>query len=212
MMLSTTQVRNLNCIFLYILNDKFKLYKDISISEFGDGYKIKFIRIVSISELKKMNAYLHSKIKSKLLVYEMTINDEEITICLNQPTLNQMNLFDDNVDLNKLDKYNQLITKRANNVKDLILNTIFKKDSNVLAWVYCFKGSNYIGYANADMHDAHCIRGNRDCIPEGIYILKGNETDAKCVLLRRNQNSTHGGSWKMAPNSINLVRQTLQVT
>lgn len=211
MMLLTTQVRNLNCIFLYILNDKSKLYKDISMSEFGVGYKIKFIRIISISELKKMNTYLHSKIKSKLLAYEMIINDEEITMRLNQPELNQMNLFDD-VDLSKLEKYNQLITKRANNVKDLILNTIFKKDLNVSEWVYCFKGSDYIGYANADMHSTHCVRGNRDYIPEGIYILKGNETDAKCVLLRRNQNSTCGGSWKMAPNSINLVRQTLQVT
>lgn len=212
MKLSTRQLRNLNCIFLYILGDKNKLYKNITISKFGDGYKINFVRIVSISELKKMNMYLHSKVKSKSLVYELIINNDELIIHLNQPELNQLTLFNDNVDLDKLKQYNQSITKRANIVKDLLLNTLIENDANNLEWVYFFKGSDYIGYANADINNSHCIKGNNECIPEGVYILKGNETDAKCILLRRNQNSIYGGFWKMSLNSINHVRQTLQIT
>lgn len=207
MKLSNSQKRNINCIALYCLNEKNKSYIISNVSEFKDQIQVSFIRRISITELEKINSYLESNLKNKQLVYKFIITPSSCEILLDQPEFNQISLFDNNYNEDKLIAYNKSINNRLNAVKELLINTFFDDDFLEHDWIYFFVASSYIGYANGDLNSNKCIRGTTLGIPNNAYKLKGTYNDSKCVLLRRNQNSNCFGNWNVSPNDVKCLQE-----
>lgn len=207
MKLSNSQERNINCIILYCLDERNKKYDIINSSKTDNQVQVSFIRKISINELEDVNSYLCSNIRNKRLIYKFIITPSTVEIMLDQPEFKQVSLFDDVYNKDNLKDYNDMLNSRLMNVKDLLINTFFNNDDNVQDWIYFFIAPKYIGYANGDIKCPSCIKGDSKSIPEGVYKLRGTYNDAKCVLLRRNQNSTRFGNWRTVPDDIYYIKE-----
>lgn len=207
MKLSNSQERNINCIALYCLDECNKKYDILSSFKINNQIQISFIRKISINELKIINSYLHSNIRNKRLIYKFIITPSTCEIILDQPEFKQLSMFNNTHDINNLKKYNQSINSKLFNIKDLLINTFFDNDNIKCDWIYFFVAPSYIGYGDGTPGSKYCIRGTSEKIPENVYIINGTYNDAKCVLLRRNQNSACYGNWNTVPNDIKYVKE-----
>ncbi len=207
MKLSNSQERNINCIALYCLDERDKKYDIINSFESNNQIQISFIRKISINKLEEINSYLCSNIRNKRLIYKFIITPTSCEIMLDQPEFKQLSLFNDTYDVDRLKKYNQSINLKLLNIKNLLINTFFDTDNVECDWIYFFVAPSYIGYGNGNTESKCCIRGTTEIIPENVYTIHGTYNDAKCVLLRRNQNSACYGNWNTVPNDIKYVKE-----
>ena len=171
----------------------------------NDETYIDIVRTMPIAKMKSMNKFFGTNIRDNTLWYRITIDKDE-NISFNRHTMETVQLyflFDISKDLDaKVKGYDESITKNLNNHKELFLEVIKDNHSDIKSWVFFFiskgVGNRYLGFANGDLNNKHCIKVYDYIEPEGAYKFKGSEPSAKTIRLKRNYNSQYDGSWLYA--------------
>lgn len=199
-----TNISILSAIALDIKSDKMSIK---SVKENNNVISLILIRKLTISELKQINEKFKTNISTTRLNYSLQIDILNNDIVFKIEDILKMQLsFDDDMDkINEqliiVDNYNKQITHKLKLYDNLLFNT-FKTDS-IDTWTFYFVTPNleYIGFANGNLSDSHCIQVKQENFSDienvynSTYNVVGTLTDAQCLCLRRNYNSSYK-TWK----------------
>lgn len=214
MKLKDNQKKNLQALLSVALKTH---YKNIIIAdnviENENNIVIKFIRKMSVSELKLLNAYFISDVRNKKISYNLTIYNSQPKDCIItiENINSQVTLFTDKELLisQRINNYNNNITNRLRKFVNLLIDT-FNDNSEHNEWTFYYiaRDNSHIGFANNDktidksykiFKNHYGFLKNKENAPfyDNVEKFIGTENDAKCMCLRRNYNSKHNGSWKV---------------
>lgn len=182
-----------------------------SIKKINDELCIDILRTLPINKMKMINRLYNINVASNTLQYRMIIDkDKNISIKLNEmDRLKLYYLFDASIGYeNKVDIYNNQMTNNIQMYKDIIFEILDDNDeeaTNTYVFYFIANDNSYLGFANDDLYNKHCIKSYDFKEPENAYKLKGNETDAKVVCIRRNYNSNYYGNWNYAKSGTDFT-------
>ncbi len=172
---------------------------------------IDIIRTMPISKMKMINKFYTINITNNTLQYRVTVNaDNDITVKLHEmEKLKLYYLFDITSGYEeKLIAYNKQMTNNIQMYKNIILEALNDEDEEVQdKYVFYFIANDrsYIGFANDDIHNKHCIKSYDFTEPENAYKIIGNKVDAKVACIKRNYNSKYYGNWNYAKSGTNFT-------
>ena len=187
----------LNCDSKTIVIDK--------ITHKNNMVDIVITRKFSINDLKKLNTYFKSDIRSKLVKYHLSIDFDEprnISLIIENVKPEQMSIFDEDLHLS----YNKKITDKLMLNYKLLLGLF--EDNEINDWSFYYINDSHIGFANKDFTNRHCITFTTKANISYDNILKFTGTYAEALVkcLKRNINSSYKGNWKVCEfGSIELV-------
>lgn len=187
-----TKTEKLEIILAIASSCQISNIKVLKIIENEKEIDIYFNRKLKLHDLKNINNYFNIDYKDKELNYKLTFNVENKNLKLKILSLDE--LVDEN-------KYNEFLYKfylRIEKYKELINTILLNEDIEINNYVFYFIPYNkkYVGYANGDLNNDYCLKSYNFKQPENAYILRGTETDAKILTLRRNYNSKLNITWK----------------
>lgn len=202
--LNSTQSLNIKILFAYCIKEKTKnceLNSCIKVDTITNSYRIECIRKLSIEQLKTFNRQFKCDVRNKYIRYMLLVNKERCELSCNPVEFDQLSLLNNHDEI-ILNKYNNKITNRLMKVKELLIETLYPSQMVKSNWIYFFESKNYVGFANADLNNKHCLKGSFNNIPKNVWTYYGTYNDANCIRLRKIINSNFNTNWLMAPRDI----------
>ena len=210
MILSKNLKSNLKTLLSISLNTYYDNIVIVKTDMMDDTFMCNFERKVSINHLKKINDYLGTDIRSKIINYSLIANKNNDIIKLNIENI-QLTLLNNTDDLiNKINDYNEKITNKLKKLSKYLYETLYPTDLEISDWTFYYISHNrkHIGFPNIDLQNSHSIKVYVDdfdtfknkSFPTFYNLVAkytGSLNDAKIRCMRRNYNSKHGSDWNV---------------